>query len=164
MLWVYWGVLIIPKWLILTPGHIAILFGRFLELPKNRLNLDPRTPYLSPKKIMATPLNNNIFFIYEILSILKLLEGFYVPTVWKFGIWQLEHLMKFSKFVDWAFVNLKIGNLIFEKGRFVNCKFEIGNWQIWKSKIWFFVFEISCTSFLSPFVKMGTGKLWTLVK
>ena len=28
-------VLIIPKWLIKASGHIAILFGSFLELPKN---------------------------------------------------------------------------------------------------------------------------------
>ena len=34
----------IPKLLIFTSGHIAILFGRFLELPKNLSNLDPRTP------------------------------------------------------------------------------------------------------------------------
>ena len=30
----FYGVLIIPKWLIEVPGHIPILFGIFLELPK----------------------------------------------------------------------------------------------------------------------------------
>ena len=33
----------------LTSGHIAIFFWWFLELPKNRPNLDCRTPYLSQK-------------------------------------------------------------------------------------------------------------------
>ena len=39
-----WGVLIIPKWLIKVPVHIAILFGSFLEP-----NMGPRTPYLLQK-------------------------------------------------------------------------------------------------------------------
>ena len=30
-----YGVLIIPKWLIKVPGHIAILFTRFFELPNS---------------------------------------------------------------------------------------------------------------------------------
>ena len=42
----FWGVLIIPKWLILIPGHIAILFGTFLKRPKMGPNIDPRPPYL----------------------------------------------------------------------------------------------------------------------
>ena len=73
------GVLIIPKSLILTPGHVAILFGWFLELPTNRLNLDPRTPNLSPKYLKKTRKNGNIlenimFYIWE-SAILKILEA-----------------------------------------------------------------------------------------
>ena len=45
---VFWG-LIIPKWLIKAPGHIPLLFGSFLELPKCSPNLAPYTPYLSQK-------------------------------------------------------------------------------------------------------------------
>ena len=44
----FWG-LIIPKWLILVPGWIAILFWTCLELPKNRPNVGPYTPYLLQK-------------------------------------------------------------------------------------------------------------------
>ena len=36
----FWGVLIIPKWLIHDSGHIPIFLGTFLELPKNRPNMD----------------------------------------------------------------------------------------------------------------------------
>ena len=44
-----WGDLILPKWLINDSWSIAILFGTFSERPKMWPNLDPRTPYLSPK-------------------------------------------------------------------------------------------------------------------
>ena len=44
--------LIIPKFLIQASGHIPILFGTFLKLPKFRRNLDPRALYLSPKYVM----------------------------------------------------------------------------------------------------------------
>ena len=38
------GVFIIPKWLINDSGWIPILFGSFLELPKNQSNIDPTAP------------------------------------------------------------------------------------------------------------------------
>ena len=40
---------IIPKLLMFTSGHIAILVGTFWELPKNRPNMDPRSLYLLQK-------------------------------------------------------------------------------------------------------------------
>ena len=47
--------LIIPKWLINDPGHIPILFGSLLELPKCSPNLAPYTPYkLFITKILQT--------------------------------------------------------------------------------------------------------------
>ena len=44
-------VLIIPEWLFEVPRHIAILFWWFLDLSKigQRSNMDPQTPYVSPK-------------------------------------------------------------------------------------------------------------------
>ena len=62
------GVLNIPKWLIKVPGHIPILFGWFLDLPKCSPNLDPCTSFVSPKcfkeykKFMESSLHN-IFHI-----------------------------------------------------------------------------------------------------
>ena len=44
----FYGVSIIPEWLINVPGHIAILLGWFLELPTCSLFTDPYPPYLSP--------------------------------------------------------------------------------------------------------------------
>ena len=38
-----------PKLLIWAPGHIAILFGTFLDLPKKRTRMDPQPPYLLQK-------------------------------------------------------------------------------------------------------------------
>ena len=37
----YFGLLIVPKWLINDSGWIPIRFRTFLELPKLSLNLDP---------------------------------------------------------------------------------------------------------------------------
>ena len=45
------GFKIIPKWVMLTPGHIPILFGSFLALPECLPNLAPYTFYLSPKTL-----------------------------------------------------------------------------------------------------------------
>ena len=42
-----------------VPGHIALLFGSFLGLPKNRPNMDPRTPYLSQKHLKNTGKSQN---------------------------------------------------------------------------------------------------------
>ena len=67
------GSLIIPKWLINDSWS-------FLELPKNRQNLDPRTPYLLPeyfkqyKKIWEHPWNISFLHIWE-SEILRMLEG-----------------------------------------------------------------------------------------
>ena len=44
-LW-FLGVLIIPEWLILTPRHIAILFGTFLELPNMWQKLDQMATFV----------------------------------------------------------------------------------------------------------------------
>ena len=41
------------KMVIVIPGHIAIVFGTFLEFPKNRQNVDPQTPCLLQKIIQA---------------------------------------------------------------------------------------------------------------
>ena len=52
LLFLFWGVVvvvgvvIIPKLLINDSRHIAILFGRFLELPNMWPNIDPRGPSL----------------------------------------------------------------------------------------------------------------------
>ena len=76
------------KWLILTPAHIAILFGTFLELPEKQLNLHPWTLYLSQtycktyKTNMDTPLENNIF-ISENLKLWKVWKVC-APSFWVF--------------------------------------------------------------------------------
>ena len=76
---VFWGALIIPKWLILIPGHIAILVGWFLELPKIRSNLalGPHTYHQNISKIQERYGSNSLetyFHIWE-SEILNLLEG-----------------------------------------------------------------------------------------
>ena len=63
------GVLIIPKWLILTSGHIAILFGSFLDFPKCSPNLVPSHPLFIPKDFKKYKTNprrslNNIIIAY----------------------------------------------------------------------------------------------------
>ena len=66
----YFGVSIIPKWLIKIPGPIPILFGWFLELPTCTQHLNMFTPFLcrnastNTKKMMETFFK--IFFIYEL--------------------------------------------------------------------------------------------------
>ena len=52
-LWI-WGDLIIREWLILTPGHTAILFGTFLERPKidQTWTLRPRIYHKNTSKIL----------------------------------------------------------------------------------------------------------------
>ena len=52
--WGFFGVYILPKWLIKVPGHIPILFGWLLELRKFCQNLDPGTSYLLPKCFQNT--------------------------------------------------------------------------------------------------------------
>ena len=42
---IFWGFLILPKWLINDSRHIPILFGSFMELPKCSPNLAPYTLY-----------------------------------------------------------------------------------------------------------------------
>ena len=70
IVWVF-GVYIIPKWLIKVPGHIAILFGWFLEVPTFCQNLDPWTYQLLPKpfkrikKNVKWPLEHIILHIWE---------------------------------------------------------------------------------------------------
>ena len=46
---VFLKVVIIPKWLIKVPGHISILFGSFLELPKISPTMAPYTPFFITK-------------------------------------------------------------------------------------------------------------------
>ena len=78
-LWIFWGVSIIPTWLILTPGHIAIVFGTFLELPTNRLSMDARTSYLLPKYFKKHKKYGNLvetyYFHIRESKILKNVEG-----------------------------------------------------------------------------------------
>ena len=89
----FWGFLavliIIPKLRILTPGHIAILFGWFLELPKIRLNMDPRTPYLSPKYFLGN--------IRNIGTSLKILFSY--MRIWKVRIshWYMKRYLDSPK-------------------------------------------------------------------
>ena len=52
MFWFFLWALIIPKWLIKVPGHIPIVFGTFLELPKNRPNIDPGPLFIT--KVLQT--------------------------------------------------------------------------------------------------------------
>ena len=42
----FFGVLLAPKWFLLVPRHIPILFGSFLELVEYRPNIDPQALYL----------------------------------------------------------------------------------------------------------------------
>ena len=51
------GVLIIPNWLTMTSGHIAILFGTCLELPKDGPNIDPQAPYCLQKYLQKNKNN-----------------------------------------------------------------------------------------------------------
>ena len=64
--WRFFRFLIIPKWLILTLGHIPILFGSFLELPKIRRSLAPYIPHLSTKNFKNTRENPKIFETYYV--------------------------------------------------------------------------------------------------
>ena len=63
----FFGVYIIPKWLIKVPGHFGILFGWFRELRKFCQNLVPEPSGLSPKcfkkykKNMGSSWKNIIF-------------------------------------------------------------------------------------------------------
>ena len=65
------GVLIIPKWQINDSWFIAILFRTCLYRPKNQLNMDPRSPYLSLKYFnnyknnIGTSLNILNYHIWE---------------------------------------------------------------------------------------------------
>ena len=69
------GVLINPKWrIIFTHGHIATLFGTFLELPKRLPNMDPGTPYLSQKYFRNYKGNPEHIFKHIILHITTFLE------------------------------------------------------------------------------------------
>ena len=74
-------VLIIPKWLNLTPGPIAILFGTFLELPNKSTKSGPSDPVFITKilqtntrQFMGRSLKHIIFHIWE-SEILKILKG-----------------------------------------------------------------------------------------
>ena len=112
------GGLIIPKWLILTSGPIAILFGWFLELPNNRQNLDPRTPYLSPNISGNTRKSGNILETYYFAYLrIWMFESFGKYKCWAlgfFGIWKSEYLTTW-KFDNLKMLNLKIGSLQFGK-------------------------------------------------
>ena len=156
-LWRVLGVWIIPKLLILTPGPIAILFGWFLELPKNRPNLDPRTPYLLPKMHQQIPATNvgaslkNIIFISENLKFWN---------SWKVCI------PNFSSFQSFGFWKLKMCDFecwTFEVARFCFWNvtmWKLGHMEIDNLKIGNLENEILEHLSLSNFVKMGTRKWW----
>ena len=116
------------KWPILTPGHIAILFGWFLELPKNLLNMDPRTPYLSPKYLKKKKKTWTHPWTYYVhiweYAILNLLEGrctklFEILELDVLKLWELESL-------KWQIINFEIESL-----KYVNeiSKFGIVRWN-----------------------------------
>ena len=50
----FFAVLILPRWLIEVPGHVPILFGSFLELSKNRTNIDLSTSFLCRNSLNDT--------------------------------------------------------------------------------------------------------------
>ena len=101
---VFLGVLIIPKWLITDSGSIAILFGWFLEPPKTRPNLDPRTLYLSPKpfkkykKHYGDILEHIIYHIWE-SEIMISFEGMCT---------ELLEILEFEILTPWTFYNQTI--------------------------------------------------------
>ena len=105
-----YGFLIIPEWLILIPGHIAILFAWFLELPKNQLNMDPRTLYLSPKyfkkckKLWERPWQNIVHICES--EILKMLEGLWPNSLFCFCVFSFN-ILNFGFFRFWKNVILK---------------------------------------------------------
>ena len=145
---------------ILTSWHIAIFFGWFLELPKKRIIIDPRTLYLSPKyfktyKKIWKHLWTYYFHGWE-YDFLKCLEG---PCTF-FEIWQLVfgHL-KICKF---EFGQLKFGKLEtwrcdkFETLKFKHLNFwEFDNLKIGNCDCSFWIFWASHV--LSNCVKMGIG-------
>ena len=79
----FFGGGMIPKWLISIPGHIALFFTTFLELPTTRPNMDPRALYLL----------QNDFNTYE-----KMIETFYnnIPfvNIVNMGVWNVVIVWK----------------------------------------------------------------------
>ena len=146
------GLLIIPKWLILTPGHTAILFGWFLELPTTRSNLDPRTLYSAPIYFKNTRRYGRILgFLFFVSDNLKL---------WKCWKVCVPHFLKY-----WIFDNLKIRIL-------ENCKIDIGKLDIWKLEVWklkvrqldFLFWKLRARQFFIKICDDGHRKWWKLVK
>ena len=100
--------------------HIAILLGWFLELPTNRLHLDPRTPYLSQKyfgkyKNNTGPCFKTIFHIWESenLKCWKVCApnflNFWTSELLFLTFWNVEPMM----FELWDFWNFE--TLLFRK-------------------------------------------------
>ena len=120
-----WALLIIPKWLVLTPGHIAIRFGWFLELPKNQLNLDPRTPYLSPKYFKKYKKHYGDILDFSYLRIWKSeIIGRYACL---FTFRYFENLKLFT--LGFAIRKLKLDSLELQLAKLENL--EIINLQLW---------------------------------
>ena len=69
---VWWllGVLILPKWLIKVPGHISILFGTCLELPKKTAKKGPSDPLF-----ITEILSKYIIYIVFVLKIVVVKSG-----------------------------------------------------------------------------------------
>ena len=79
------GILIIPKWLIKVPGHVAIPLGWFLELPNFSLFTGPDSPYLSWKYFRKY--KNKCGIISETYYLfISQLSG--IPIVWHFWTYQ----------------------------------------------------------------------------
>ena len=150
------GVLIIPKWLILSPGHIAILFGMISGTSKNRLNVDPRSLYLSPKYFKKYKKYGNILgkYYFSSRNLIVCKWKVYVPNFlkcWILKIWKL----KMKELGIWK---LEIGNLEIWKYEVDNL--EIGNWKLENFKCW----NSRAPHVLSNFVKTRIGKWWRLIK
>ena len=144
---VFFGGLIIPKWLINDSWSIAIRFGFFVTT-KMWPNMDPRSLYLSPKvfkeykkaweHFCKNNISGNLLFckfwkVYVpnclICGILFLLNYKMETEQWnfeiRFRIWQLDNL---------EFWRLEICN--FENRKFGNWNFEIWHLQMGAMAIW----------------------------
>ena len=127
---------IITKLLINDSWSVAIFFRTFSDRPEMWPNLDPQTPYLSPKYFKEYKKYGNIFETYYFhvweSETLKLSEGLCTELVYcccyllSFEIWKW-------KTWNWGIyiLTLKCGKLIIG-----NCEqLKLGNWKCpnWKS-------------------------------